>query len=73
VDSRNIKQGSNFEGFTPLMMNASQKNDCAEVTELLIKAGADTSATDPKGRTALDIAVEKELTRIPESLRTHGA
>ena len=69
VNALNIKKGSDFEGFTPLMMNASQKNDCAEVTELLIKAGADISATDPKGRTALDIAVEKGLTRIPEVLR----
>jgi ankyrin repeat protein len=73
VNARNIKQGSDFEGFTPLMMNASQKNDCAEATELLIKAGADVSATDPAGRTALDIALEKNLTRIPEVLRTHGA
>ena len=50
-------------------VSACQKNDCSEVTELLIEAGA----TDPKGRTALDIAVEKELTRIPETLRSHRA
>ncbi len=72
VSARNIKQGSDFEGFTPLMMNASQKNDCAEATELLIVAGADIAATDPNGRTALDIALEKELTRIPETLRSYG-
>jgi ankyrin repeat protein len=73
VNSRNVKQGSNFEGFTPLMMNASQKNDCAEATELLLEAGADVAASDPKGRTALDIAFEKELTRIPETLQAHKA
>ncbi|MEE2752405.1 MAG: ankyrin repeat domain-containing protein [Candidatus Latescibacterota bacterium] len=71
VNARNARQGSDFEGFTPLMMNASQKNDCAEATELLLQAGADISATDPSGRTALDIAIEKKLTRIPEALRTH--
>ena len=52
VNSRNIKEGSDFLGYTPLMMNASQRNDCAEVTELLIEAGADISATDPDSRTS---------------------
>ena len=28
---------------TPLIMNATQKDDCGEVTELLISAGADVS------------------------------
>lgn len=69
VNARNIKEGSDFIGFTPLMMNASQKNDCAEVTEMLIAAGADVSATDPNGRSALDIAEEKGLKRISEVLR----
>ena len=68
VNARNVKEGSDFIGFTPLMMNASQKNDCAEATELLLAAGADVGATDPKGRTPLDIALEKGLTRIPEIL-----
>ena len=69
VNARNVKEGSDFLGFTPLMMNASQKNDCSEATELLIAWGADTSAKDPAGRTALDIALEKGLKRIPEVLR----
>lgn len=73
VDSRNIKSDSDFFGFTPLIMNASQKDDCAEVTELLIAAGADVNAKDARGRTALDLAVEGELTRVPEVLRRHGA
>ena len=73
VNARNVQRGSDYESFTPLMMNASQNNDCAESTQLLIAAGADLRATDRQGRTALDIAVECELTRIPETLRRHGA
>lgn len=72
VNAQNIKKGSDFEGFTPLMMNASQKNDCAEAPELLLAAEADIPATDPKGRTALDIAQDKELRRISEILLSHG-
>lgn len=70
VNARNMKEGSDFLGFTPLMMNASQKNDCAEATELLIAGGADLGAKDPAGRTALDIALERGLKRIPEVLRS---
>ena len=39
MNSRNLKADSEFYGMTPLIMNATQKNDCAEVTELLINAG----------------------------------
>ncbi len=58
---------------TPLIMNATQKNDCAEVTEMLIKAGADIAAVDAKGKTALAHAREHGLTRIREVLLAHGA
>ena len=73
VNARNIKEGSDFQGCTPLIMNGTQKNDCAEVTKVLIEAGADLEATDAKGKTALEHATEKGLTRIPEMLRAHGA
>ena len=73
VNSRNVKRGSDFEGVTPLIMNATQKNDCAEVTELLIAAGADIGAKDARGKTALQHAKEKGLKRVPEVLRKHGA
>ncbi len=45
----------------------------SEVTELLLSAGADISATDAKGRTALSYARERGRTRILEVLRAHGA
>jgi ankyrin repeat protein len=73
VDSRNIKADSDFFGVTPLIMNATQRNDCSEVTELLLAAGADIAATDAKGKTALDYATEYGLTKIAEVLQRHGA
>jgi ankyrin repeat protein len=73
VNGRNVKPDSNFLGFTPLIMNASQNNDCAEVTELLLSAGADINATDALGKTALDHALEKELQHIPDVLHRHQA
>jgi len=69
VHSRNMKEDSEFYGMTPLIMNATQKNDCAEVTELLLQAGADIGAVDGRGRTALDYAVEYGLHRIEAILR----
>ena len=73
VNSRNIKADSDFYGVTPLIMNATQRNDCAEVTELLISAGADLTAVDAKGKTAFDYAQEHGLTRNQVVLRRHGA
>jgi ankyrin repeat protein len=73
VNSRNVKADSSFFGMTPLIMNATQRDDCGEVTELLIAAGADVNATDAAGKTALAHALERGLTRIPAVLRRHGA
>jgi len=73
VNTRNIKAGSKFEGVTPLIMNATQKDDCSEVTELLLAAGADINAVDTKGMTALAHATALGLTKIPEVLRRAGA
>ena len=73
VNSRNRKADSEFHGMTPLIMNATQKDDCSEVTELLTSAGADVTAVDAKGKTALGHARERGLTRIQEVLRWHGA
>lgn len=69
VNSRNLKADSEFYGMTPLIMNATQKNDCAEVTDLLLKAGADIGAVDSRGKTAIEYAVEYGLSRIEAVLR----
>ena len=71
VNSRNIKADSDFYGMTPLIMNATQKNDCSEVTALLLMAGADMHATDATGKTALDHAQARGLTRIMQVLQQH--
>ncbi len=74
VNSRNIKEDSEFYGMTPLIMNATQKNDCAEVTQQLLNAGADIHAIDAKGKSALDYATEYKRERIAAVLRTvHSA
>lgn len=73
VDSRNLKADSDFFGMTPLIMNATQRNDCSEVTELLLGAGANIHATDATGKTALAHARARNLTRILEVLGRHGA
>ncbi len=69
VNSRNMKADSDLYGMTPLIMNATQKDDCAEVTELLLRAGADIGAVDSKRKTALDYAVERGNRRIKKALR----
>jgi cytohesin len=73
VNARNTMPDPKRCGFTPLIMNASQTDDCAEVTEILLAAGADINATDAQGKTALAHALERDLERIPEVLRKHGA
>lgn len=73
VNSRNVKADSQFLGVTPLIMNATQRDDCSEVTEFLIAAGADLNATDAVGKSALAHALALGLSRIPTVLRRHGA
>lgn len=73
VNSRNMKADTEFHGVTPLIMNATQKDDCAEVTELLLAAGADMDAQDHSGKTAIDYAEERGHERVLAVLRSDGA
>lgn len=70
VNSRNEKKGSRCYGRTPLIHNATQKEDCSEITEMLLKAGADLNAIDEKGKTALQWAQEKKNTKIVSVLKS---
>jgi ankyrin repeat protein len=69
-NSVNRLEKSDFCGVTPLLMNALMTDDCAEVTELLLAAGAGTTVRF-KGKTALEIATEKKNTRIHAVLAAH--
>ena len=54
-------------------MNARQRDDCTEVTTVLLEPGADIHVQDAKSKTALARGLEKNLERIPDVLRQHGA
>ena len=71
VNSRNEKESSPCCGRTPLIHNATQREDCSEITEQLLKAGADKNATDVKGKTALQWAEEKNNTKIVSVLKSN--
>ena len=69
VNSRNERVGSPCYGRTPLIHNATQRDDCSEITEMLLSAGADASAIDEEGKTALQWAQEKKNTKIMSVLK----
>jgi ankyrin repeat protein len=58
-------------GETPLHLAA--RNGCADVVQILIKAGADVNATDDEGRTALAIADASSHTQVERLLKQAGA
>ena len=68
VDSQNVLSDSTYFGITPLGMNALMTDDCAEVTRLLIDAGADV-AVKFNGKSLIEIAEEKGNAKILEVLR----
>jgi ankyrin repeat protein len=70
VNSRNEKEGSPCYGRTPLIHNATQREDCSEITEMLLKAGADLHAVDAEGKTALQWAKERKNTKIESILKS---
>jgi len=69
--SRNLLPNE-FEGFTPLHMMASQRDECIECAQLLIDAGADPRARDLRGRTPEDVAREGNRHKSVEFLRKFG-
>ena len=70
--ARNEMPGTKFYGMTPLIMNATQKDDCAGVCALLLDAGADINTQDAVGKTAFDWAQETGLKRITAVLENHS-
>ena len=72
VDSRNLDEGE-MRGFTPLIMCAKQKDDCAECAELLLAAGADANARAANGKSALDYATAGGHEQVAAVLRKYGA
>jgi ankyrin repeat protein len=72
VNSINSKKDSPCYGRTPLIHNASQGNDCSEITEMLLQAGANMDLREGSGKTALDMAREKNNEKIIEVLEKWG-
>lgn len=70
VDSINRLASSDFYSITPLLMNACQRDDCAEVTELLLNAGASLNVKF-EGKTPLEVAASKGNSRIEAVLAAH--
>lgn len=68
VDSKNILSDSTYFDITPLGMNVLMTDDCAEVTQLLIDAGADTSFKF-KGESLIEIANKNNNVKILEVLK----
>ena len=71
VNARVVRPGSPHLGGTPLHWCARQKDDCAEVIEVLLKNGGDPTLTDAFGKTALQYAEEGGHARVAEVLRSH--
>ena len=52
----NLEKDSLCYSRTPLIHNASQCEDCREITQMQLKAGADINIKEANGKMALDIA-----------------
>ncbi len=64
VNALNVKKDSPCYMRTPLIHNASQGDDCSEVTTLLMEAKADMNSKETKGKTAFEMAKEKNNVKI---------
>ncbi len=72
VNSRNVLKKSKYCGATPLLYNAMMKDDCSDVTRLLLDSGATPSITH-NGKTAEQIAEEMEHARILRVLQQQAS
>lgn len=72
VNVINIKEGSKCLGRTPLIHNAAQGEDCSQITEMLLNAGANISTKEANGKTAMDMAKEKNNVKIIAVLESFG-
>lgn len=68
VNARVSRPGSHHLGGTPLHWCARQKEDNAEVVEVLLKNGADTTLIDAFGKTALEYAEQGGHSRVAAAL-----
>lgn len=68
VNAQVDRPGSHHLGGTPLHWCARQRDDCAEVIELLLANGADGGLLDAAGKTALDWALELKHNRVAGAL-----
>jgi ankyrin repeat protein len=64
VNALNEKKDSPCYARTPLIHNAAQGDDCDEVTKFLLEAGADMNIKESNGKTAFQMAKEKNNLRI---------
>ena len=73
VNARVVRPGSHHLGGTPVHWCARQKDDCAEVIEVLLKNGGDPALTDAFGKTALQYAEAGGHARVAHALRSNAA
>ena len=69
VNALNEKKDSPCYLRTPLIHNAAQGDDCDEVTKLLMEAGADMNIKESNGKTAFQMAKEKNNLKIMSVLQ----
>jgi ankyrin repeat protein len=67
----NIQRDHSGGSWTPLLMACHHGNK--EIVELLLANGAELNIKNAAGKTALDLASQRNHTEIVELLKKHGA
>ena len=65
---RHTKQDHEALGLPYTNILAECKEDCAEIAQVLLKAGADATLKTKKGQTALDLAIQESHTAVLSTL-----